>query len=447
MKKLSKNILFLSSLLFLSIFLFSCGGKEGYSAVLWSIPEYNIQDGDIVPVYSKSNIIHKYIIGTPNGEKIEIPLWQLTEPSSKRKAKKNYNLISEYNHKYAKCKLDGLPCRAEPKNLAKQVYRLRKGEILKILSKGEGDPVKKGKEELEGDWYRVLTKDGTLGWCFSYNLVLYDIDENGNQVGGTLLTDVEIGDSTFEGVFDKQWFPQQYKRIVDSENIDTTVLKMEYGFTIDTEKGKISINVPENKVNKIKAFKDTWDYSGYEKTGRNQYKLIDLPVVITTNREDLITVRYTGSSGKPQDFQFITLEEDLEEIIKIEKERRSDLFSKIVSMGPDFVSSSYGNLNISMSYSFTWTGYSDVLKNAVIPAEAKSTGTILYKYVVDKRFANQYDGVLTFKFDGASSEEINFLFKVESDGIRLEDAKKATFVDGRVTERSQTPLVLYFKAN
>ena len=110
----------------------------GYSVVLWNISEHQIKSGDIVPVYIKSNISHVYVIGTEDGEKMEVALWQLTDPVKKGKIK---NLAAKYEENaatYASVKLDGLPCRAEPVNTAKQVYRLRKGEIIKVIYKGNG---------------------------------------------------------------------------------------------------------------------------------------------------------------------------------------------------------------------------------------------------------------------------------------------------------------------
>ena len=83
MKKLFLPLLFIFSLLFIS-----CSDKiMGYSVVLWNIPEQQIKSGDIVPVYIKSNISHVYVIGTEGGEKIEVALWQLTEPVKKGKIK------------------------------------------------------------------------------------------------------------------------------------------------------------------------------------------------------------------------------------------------------------------------------------------------------------------------------------------------------------------------
>lgn len=445
MKKLFSKIVILFSLTLVSSLFFSCRRMEGYSVVLWNIPEYQIQDCEVVPVYALSNISHVYIIGAPNGEKLEVPLWQLTQPESKSKAIKKAEQYKEYVGKYASVKLDGLPCRAEPANLSKQVYRLRKGETIKILAKGEGDTVMAGKEALEGDWLKVLTKNGTEGWCFSHNLILFDMDAAGVQSGASeVLIEENLGDSTFEGIFDKPWYPEKFQAMIAEKNIDTTIVKAEFNFTIDSEKGTVSLNMPENKEAKLKAVKKSWDYSGYEKVGRNQYELTDIPITITYRKDDFIVVRYTGSSGKPQDFSLIATEEDLSDIIKEEKRRRSDLYSKIVSRGPNYVSSSYGNLNLTLSGNFNWTNYELLVPN-VIPSSAKAGGSVLLKYGIGEKLKSQYDGVLTFKFDGAS--EVNFLYKTESDGLRLENATNAKFEEGMILERSSSSLVIYFKAN
>ena len=78
--------LFFAFFLLFSLFLTSCSDKiMGYSVVLWTIPEHNIPAGEILPVYIKSNISHVYIVEKADGSKIEIPLWQMTEPVKKNK--------------------------------------------------------------------------------------------------------------------------------------------------------------------------------------------------------------------------------------------------------------------------------------------------------------------------------------------------------------------------
>ena len=64
----------------------------GYSVLLWDMPEYELQSGTVLPVYIRSNISHVYVAGITDTEtdskelkKIEIPLWQLTDPVKKGK--------------------------------------------------------------------------------------------------------------------------------------------------------------------------------------------------------------------------------------------------------------------------------------------------------------------------------------------------------------------------
>ena len=42
-------------------------------------------------------------------------------------------------------------------------------------------------------------------------------------------------------------------------------------------------------------------------------------------------------------------------------------------------------------------------------------------------------------------KEINFLYKMEEDGLRLEDATNARFKGILVTERGSSPTIIYFK--
>ena len=135
MKKNFYKLIFIFTVIISAFQFVACNDIMGYSVLLWNEPEYKLQDGDIVPVYIRSNISSVYVVGVTDEEgekKIELPLWQLTEPVSKRKVEQSKAKYAEYAHNYAFVKLDGLPCRAEPVNTAKQVYRLRKGEIIKI---------------------------------------------------------------------------------------------------------------------------------------------------------------------------------------------------------------------------------------------------------------------------------------------------------------------------
>lgn len=417
----------------------SCGNRvKGYGVLLWNLPEHQLQDGDLVPVYIRSNISQVYVIGTSQG-KIEIPLWQITDPEMKFKAKKTARKFEEYKHTYASVALDGLPMRAEPVNTAKQVYRLKKAETIKILYKGKGQAVYAGKKPLEGDWLRVLTSDGTVGWCFSYNLRPFETDINGNQISGEIVEEENHIDAELTEMLKGTWYPDSYKNMIDSGRIDPARINLNYNLHLDEETNKLSFTMPD--------IKKEWDYTGATEdstiVNAKSYKLNDIPIIVSIKKSSYIVVRYTGESGKPEDFNLVTIDADINQLVQDEMQRRESEYEQIYMFGPNFRSSSYGQLTLSEDHSFNWNN-KNLLVPGVISSSAKNTGTVQIKYFLIRSLAQAYDGVLTFKFEGMN-KEVNFFYKMEENGLRLEDATGAV-LDGNVfRERGISPLIIFFK--
>lgn len=438
MKRKNLSFIYISACLFLLLGFTGCSDKiMGYSVVLWNIEDSQIPSGDTVPVYIRSNISHVYVIGNKNGEKIEVPLWQLTDPVKKGKIKNVAAKYQENAHTYASVKLDGLPCRAEPVNTAKQVYRLRKGEVIKILYKGNGQAPMAGKTALEGDWYKILTEDGTLGWCFSYNLNLYETDETGARVGGVEIVEEEEADPNWERIIQNTWYPDYFRSMIESGNIDTSRLHPSYKFAFDLENEKVSLNTS--------AIHESWQYEGYTKTDDYEYTLKNISMKIIYRNAGYIVLRYTDESGKPQDLNFVTIDADINELVSAEKERRSQEYMQIWSHGPIFASSNYGKITFNEDGVFTWTG-NKLLVPSVIPAGAKNSGRASIRYSLSKELAQNYDGILSFRFEGLS-EDVNFLYKVEVGGLRLEDTTGASYNGNQITSRGTSPVIIYFKVN
>lgn len=397
-----------------------------------------MQDGDLVPVYIRSNISQVYVIGTSQG-KIEIPLWQITDPEMKFKAKKTAQKFEEYKHTYASVALDGLPMRAEPVNTAKQVYRLKKAETIKILYKGKGQAVYAGKKPLEGDWLRVLTSDGTTGWCFSYNLRPFETDINGNQISGEVVEEENHVDAELTEMLKKIWYPESYKKMIDSGRIDPARINLNYNLHLDEETNKLSFVMPEAKKE--------WDYTGATEdntiVNARAYKLNDIPIIVSVKNSVYIVVRYTGESGKPEDFNLVTIDADINQLVQDEIQRRESEYEQIYMFGPHFRSSSYGQLSLGEDHSFNWNN-KNLLVPGVISSSAKNTGTVQIKYFLIRSLAQAYDGVLTFKFDGMN-KEVNFFYKMEENGLRLEDATGAVLDSNVFRERGISPLIIFFK--
>ncbi len=425
----------LCGLIIFTLIFCGCSDRMGYSVLLWSLPDQGLQDGEIVPVYIKSNISQTYVIGKMDSDqKFEVPLWQITEPASKSATKKYAKKYAEYQYQYARVVLDGLPMRAEPVNTSKQVYRLRKEEVIKVLYKGEGAAVMSGSSAMEGDWLRVLTGDGTQGWCFSYNLRLFDnrTVEEQEQVG--MASSEEQMDESIASVLNSLWYPDSYKTMVESRNIDLEQLEAGYRFDTGAISDTVELKVPDLTV--------SFPYMGVEKMSNNVYKFTDTPISVTIRREDYIVIQYTDEQGRPTSYDFVTLNEDISDIISSEYQRRQQLYAELEAFGPVFSSSNYGELTFTGNNEFRWTGYR-LLQPAVIPQGVLGRGTVSFEYFLSRSLTGRYDGIITLQFENGS-KEVNFFYKIEDEGLRLESADGAHFNGKTVTGRSSNPMIVFF---
>ena len=135
----------------------------------------------------------------------------------------------------------------------------------------------------------------------------------------------------------------------------------------------------------------------------------------------------------------------MNEIIAAEKTRRSEAYLQIWSHGPIYESDSYGKISFSEDSAFHWSNFK-LLVPSVIDRSAKNSGSASVKYVLSKSLASSYDGVLTFKFQDMENE-VNFLYKVEPTGLRLEDATGASMNGNQVVARGSSPIIMFFKKN
>ena len=444
-KKILATIFVVFSLIF-SFSITSCSKKLGYSVVLWSIPEENLTDGTVVPVYIKSNISHCYVIGIPGTDmKCEVPLWKITEPISKRKIAAVAQKYSEYQHYYARVKRDGLPIRFEPQNTSRQIYRTRENEVLKVLYKGKGAQVMAGNKPLEGEWLRVLTADGSSGWCFSYNLEVYNEANTPEILAGTN-SEENIYDDYLKKVLNAVWYPEEYQKMINEKRVDLSSIFSDYRFDTGFVSGTVKF--------KNEDFSFEFPFNGLTKTGNRVYRFNDSNLTMTVRTSVSIFLQYVDETGKQQIVNLASLGEDLSSIIFKEKTRRENEFAKIFFAGPTFSSSNYGKITFHSDGTFSWTGYK-LLTPSLISSNATTTGKASIEYFISPSLKNEYDGIITLNFDEKNSQSqsdeikksacsVNFLYKIESNGIRFEDVQKARIKDKVVQEKSSNPVVIFF---
>lgn len=421
-------------LLLCTALLAGCSNKLGYGVVNWSVPEYGLDAGDIIPVYVRSNIEKLYIVGLNEQTemRIEIPLWQLTFFESKREAVKFQKKLEEYRYTYAFVKLDGLPMRIAPDNTAKQVYKLREDQTVKILWFGDGVPVLKNGKPMEGQWFEVLTDDGARGWCFSYNLTIYDErDKRAVAESGT----GEIQDEELEKILLETWYPAHYRRMINDRQIDLDKVSLTWGFfpgarskIARIELEGVQLSFPYTKITKING----------------KYRFDGSNLSMQIRGKDSISVEFSDLSGKQRIENFASLSTTAEEIIDSELTRREKKIAEIAGTAKEFSSENFGTLKILQDGQFFWNGY-NLISPSIIPDAAGASGTVSIKYFLSKRFLSDYDGVLSFKFE-KSSEPIIFMYNISSSGLRLEAVEPANIKENTVERRSLNPVILFFAA-
>ena len=191
-----KNFYFLIILCVLTFIFVSCSSRIGYGVLIWSVEDPPVKSGTVLPVYMRSNIEKIWVVGLPESVstdseyKFEISFPHMEFTGSKRLTQKRLREFAPFAALYAENMQDRLPIREYPDNSSKQVYRLRAGEVIKIIGSTENgiQPIGTSGDPLEGDWYRVMTNDGVTGYCFSNRLKIY----NENDVIEEIDSETEI---------------------------------------------------------------------------------------------------------------------------------------------------------------------------------------------------------------------------------------------------------------
>lgn len=408
----------------------SCQRSLGYGVLLWSMPEKSLNDGTLLKIHIKSNITKMYVASIPGqGGKFEVPLWQLSEPASRNKTLKNYEPFRQFERIYANVLLDGLPIRFEASNTSRQIYRLRKGEIVKILEKGAEEQLTSGVNKFDGNWYRVMTKDGTRGWCFSYNLAIFDETVE-------VLTEVTETESTNEidEILSKRWYPESYRTMIEKNMINLQELQNYSYFDPKTEDGNIELSTNEYNI--------SHRFHGTEKSADGVYKLTGTPIRILIRAKDEISVQFTSPEGEPVSLGFVSLKESIRDIIAGERQRRAETYMKFLTNSGTFFSESHGTIQFLSGQNFVWEGYY-VLTPDIIPDNAAGKGDVSFGYFTSDLLSNSYDGVISFNFE-ETSEPINFLYRFEQNELVMETTLGAEVRGNLVVERSANPVICRF---
>jgi hypothetical protein len=427
-----------------SLLLGSCARLLGWGVLLWSSEDPPVPSGAVLPVYIRSNIDGVWVVGVPEDfrqpenslNKFEIPLAKLELVGSKKKARERAGVFSPLALSYAETLQDGLPIREHPDNGARRVYRLKPGEIIKILERVEGVPaISTTGTPLPGDWYRVLTEDGSVGFCFSYRLRIFEY--TGGPLTAIRAEGEEEEDPELERVLSKIWSPDWYGTMINTRKIDLEDLSRQWHFSPGIDTGIAQIYLP----NLDRAFA----YTGIRSAGNRAWRFEGAPLQMSLRSDTTLAVQYTEEGGAPRTLLFVALPSDVEDLAAQETARREELYNQIYAQGPVFSSVNYGALSFREEERFAWTGY-DLLVPRIIPASAAGNGRVSMDLFLDASLQDRYGGAFSLIFDGIgdAGAVLRFMYTLDAQGFRVEYVPEANIEGLTVKRRASSPTVIYF---
>jgi len=450
-----KKILLFCVLLIPAFVLFgSCSSKLGWGVLLWSTEDPPVFSGTVLPVYIKSNIDKAWVVGVPDRQfgvkdginKMEIPFSRFEFTGNKKSAIKRAAVFSEYALVYAENLQDGLPIRDNPDNNARRVYRLRNGEIIKILSKVQGKPaISTTGDPLPGEWYKVLTEDGNTGFCFSYRLKLFE--HNGGQLAASVPAAAEsTEDPDLEMLLSKTWSAESYLAMINYRRFNLEELSRYWRFEPGQETGTAHILMP--------GIDRSFSYTLIRSDGQRAWRFEGTTLTMQLRSDNVLAVQYTEGTGTMRTLIFVSLPVKVDDIIIQETARRERLYNAIYSQGPVFTSNNYGTIGFRENGTFVWNGF-DLLVPAIIPetviqSSGGGRGSVSMDLFLSSELEERYTGAFTLRFTNASQtagsreELLQCMYLLDNQGFRIEIIPKSSIDDITVIRRAASPMVLYF---
>ena len=412
-----------------SLLLSACTRGQGYGVVLWAEKDGPLLNGEVVRVAPKARTEGKLLVRSRRLKgSFEVDAWRVRVFPARSKAEAEEERYEAYRDLYAFARREGLPLREQPNQEARRVYRLREGELVKVLERGEAK-VKVG--VYEDYWYRVLSQDGSEGWCFGRFLPVFQAAGDPQEQAARLVAQ----DPLLEALTSTTWRPEYFQEMAAGGRIDLERFRPEIGFFIDASRNLASLVLP--------GFSRSWEYQEIRSVGPGRYLIAGPELrVAMSSRDRLVLSYYRKEQAVSQ--VFINFTGELEQLIKSEVERRKTRFREFFDRGPVMSSGGYGRIRLQEGSRFTWEGFGR-LGEQVFLRPVQGGGTVDFPYHLSAELRARYDGVITFRFDEyAPGEGTSFLYKFDESGVRFEYLSLRYIQDQEAVGVNPAPLVVYF---
>ncbi len=408
-KKTMKTSTRASNIILLVIFIISsltsCGNimLVGYGVVLWGGEEFSLSPGTLVEIHSQNSLDQTYTISTIE-DYLEYTVKKgfIAKFENKKKAAAFHKRYSRYLDSYAVAEANGLRIRETPGIDGSTVYKLRRGDEVKVVDKvsvtGQNEPYK-------GTWYRVVTHDGYEGYSYGKYLTLRTGEEKIEHDSTP-----DLYKQLSNRFFSSKWRPDYMKRMVRQKRIDLERFDPQIGLFPDEEKKKIHVGTIKN------SYVFTFDTARVSPPKTLIFSNGDLRVQFIDDTTIMVEYEARGSLVREN---YVLLDVSVEEAIEAEKERRIKKYKKFIEKGTHYVSSHYGALHFKEKFTVTWKWREDVPEH-ILPAEAGEEGRLEFDVVLAPELRKAYTGAFSLVFPFAEREhEVTFVYERTQNGLRF----------------------------
>ncbi|MBN1699730.1 MAG: hypothetical protein JW881_19605 [Spirochaetales bacterium] len=444
----TRNIAGCLTLLLVLISVTCCGPRiKGYGVVLWAEKDSGLQNGDVVEIRSESRIRKSYIVRREGGAKnIPIVTRRVEVFTTREDSEAFAERYAPYTTLYAYSDKDGIPpVREKPLNSkdVKIITKPKAYQVMKVIDKTDEKTIIGSMDDF---WYLVLIEYqgigpsgnyellGEKGYCFGHYLNIIDTREDPEKEIETVRSESNEDDQ-LDLLMNTVFRPSYYLDMIRKGRIDLERFSSAIGL------------FPEPAVNRITIKKSdgyyVFDYSDITRVSSSLFSFSNADIRIEMLSPERISVTY-NASGKQVNELFVIIDEDIDELCEREKAFRKALYNDFYIRGKILSSSAYGTITLDEDFYFTWKGF-EKLVPSIIPRSARKNGNVDFPFFLSQELGDQYDGVITFYFDGYRSEKgINFLYKFTDQGVRFISALEEYIIEREVTRIGLNPIIIFF---
>lgn len=419
----------------LTLLLAGCGPRKiGYGVLLWSPDEEKLPTGAFVNIYQESRINNTYTVGRPGqSEEVDLPHWRIKAFAREEEAQDYAGEYQEFTQSFAIAGKQGLPLREESSPTAERVYKLRDGQNIKVLSRSSQE-VTLG--SLKGYWYKVLTADGVIGYCFDYYLTIYNMNDDQR----VFVEEEEEMSPQLTNFLNNTWHPEEFLNMLTKNTIDLTKFRAQYSLSVDHETKTIRLSLPDHTV--------VENYTDISNIGYKRYFFEGSSFQITITSNDFVSAEYSYD-GQQYAMGFVLFARPVEEYIAAERNRRYRLFQEFLKRGTLLDSKIYGSISLDTSQNFTWKPLTSLKEREVLSAgtpDGAGSGKMVFSHFLTPQLKQSHDGAVTFAFTGLKPyQEATFLYSLTNQGVQFIYVPPANIEEMMVLrETFYVPLVMFF---